>query len=202
MELRAHDLATSSNQLFKLTGVSELTSASLSSQQPHLKPELRDRQSHLKVDQKSRWIRSQQTIILPSLPTPKSSLTLPIYPRASSPEPLPGSSPKPPSERSTSDKQLVCTSCGDQCISILSLPCANCNECLASYVESALQFGETFPPQCYRVPFTLQILRASPLPKIVTDFEAKQAKIAAANSLLYAESGYRVIIPEDKSLMM
>ena len=85
--------------------------------------------------------------------------------------------------------------------SIISLPCASIVTAMSALLRTSRapsNPARLFHRSAARVPFTLKILRASLPPKLVTDYEAKQAKIAAACSLLCAEPGCRVIIPEDK----
>ena len=102
---------------------------------------------------------------------------------------------------SIAGRELTCTSCDEKCgtKSLLTV-CSYvyCNECLISYVDSSLQPGQHFPPHCCSIPITLQHCKEHLSPELVQRYEAKQAHIAASCSLLCAEPGCRIIIPEEK----
>lgn len=99
-----------------------------------------------------------------------------------------------------SDPDLACVSCNEPCTLrpfIAACKHAYCIGCLTPYVEGSLKPGETFPPQCCRIPFTLRILRDHLPQQTIACYESKQAEIATLSSLLCSEPGCRIIIPED-----
>lgn len=79
-------------------------------------------------------------------------------------------------------------------------PCEHsyCNDCLASYVKSALEPDGTFPHLCCNLPITLESVRAHLHHDLVKRYEEKHAEIIAACSLVCAQPGCCVVIPPEK----
>ena len=101
----------------------------------------------------------------------------------------------------TFQQRLTCTSCSeeDDAISFIA-PCRHsyCDDCLASYMKSALQPDGFFPPLCCNLPITLQSVRIHLNHDLVKRYEEKCAENFAACSLLCAQSGCCVVIPPEK----
>lgn len=94
-----------------------------------------------------------------------------------------------------------CVSCDDKSDSrTFTAPCKHnyCDDCLASYVKSALEPDGNFPPLCCNLPITLQSARAHLPHDLVKRYEGKYAEVFAACSLLCAQSGCCVVIPQEK----
>lgn len=95
----------------------------------------------------------------------------------------------------------TCTSCGDENdTTCFNAPCKHsyCDDCLASYMKSALEPDGTFPPQCCNLPITLQLARAHLHHDLVKRYEEKHAEIVAACPLLCAQPGCCVVISLEK----
>ena len=58
--------------------------------------------------------------------------------------------------QATSSKELIKVSCSHRF----------CKTCLAAYLKTALQPGATFPPQCCRLPITIDLLRLYMSPEL------------------------------------
>lgn len=96
---------------------------------------------------------------------------------------------------------LTCISCGDENDNTsFSAPCKHsyCDDCLASYVESALEPDGVFPPRCCNLSITLQSARAHLQRDLINRYEEKHADIVAACSLPCAQPGCCVVIPPEK----
>lgn len=104
-------------------------------------------------------------------------------------------------QRTESTQKIICISCDEEIDATCSTaPCQHsyCDDCLSSYVKSALEPDGTFPPLCCNLPLTLQLARAH-LPKdLVKRYEEKHAEIVAASSLPCAQPGCCVVIPPEK----
>lgn len=93
----------------------------------------------------------------------------------------------------------VCTACQEECRPesfIAACQDTYCNDCLVSYVNSALEPGGTFPPICCDRPLTLQLLETYIPSELLYRYQAKQASIKEACSLICAEPGCCLIIEE------
>lgn len=101
----------------------------------------------------------------------------------------------------TLQQKLTCISCDDESDTIaFNAPCKHhyCDDCLASYVESALEPDGIFPPLCCNLPITLQSARAHLCHDLIKRYEEKHAEIVAVCSLLCAQPGCCVVIPPEK----
>ena len=102
---------------------------------------------------------------------------------------------------SAPQQRLICISCGDEDDTIsFTASCKHsyCDDCLASYVKTALEPDGTFPPQCCKLPITLTSARAYLHHELIKRYEEKHAEILAACSLLCAQPGCRVVIPPEE----
>ena len=97
--------------------------------------------------------------------------------------------------------QQKCVACGDHGLDevFVSVLCRHefCKPCLAQYIESALQPGATFPPQCCGLPVTFGTVQRHLSPELATRFGEKQRQIFSNCSLLCARRGCCVEIPEN-----
>lgn len=96
---------------------------------------------------------------------------------------------------------LTCTSCDDENDTIsFTAPCRHsyCDDCLASYVKSALEPVGVFPPVCCNLPITLQSARAHLPHDLAKRYQDKHLAILTSCSLLCAQSGCCVVIPPEK----
>ncbi len=100
----------------------------------------------------------------------------------------------------TLQQRLTCISCDEEDgVVLFTAPCKHsyCDDCLNSYVKSALEPDGTFPPLCCNLPITLQSARTHLHPDLVKHYEEKRAEIVAACSLPCAQSGCCVVIPPE-----
>ena len=105
-----------------------------------------------------------------------------------------------PRTGSTSQQGPTCISCTEKIEAVpFTAPCKHsyCDDCLASYVKSALEPAGTFPPVCCNLPITLQSARAHLDHDLVKRYEEKQSEIVASCSLVCAQSGCCVVIPSE-----
>lgn len=101
----------------------------------------------------------------------------------------------------TLQQRPTCISCDDKNdANLFAAPCKHgyCDECLASYVKSALEPDGNFPPGCCNLPITLQSARPHLHYDWVKSYEERYAEINAACSLLCARPGCCVVIPQEK----
>lgn len=101
-----------------------------------------------------------------------------------------------------SHQSLQCISCNDMCDpDALTATCghAYCTGCLPEYVESALQFDSTFPPQCCNRPLTLDLVSDYIGPELTQRYKDKQSSITAACFLACSNPGCRLIITDEIS---
>lgn len=101
----------------------------------------------------------------------------------------------------TLQQRPTCISCDDKNdANLFAAPCKHgyCDECLASYVKSALEPDGNFPPRCRNLPITLQSARPHLHYDLVKSYEERYAEINAACSLLFARPGCCVVIPQEK----
>lgn len=78
---------------------------------------------------------------------------------------------------------LTCTSCDDENDTIsFTASCKHtyCDDCLASYVKSALEPIGVFPPVCCNLPLTLQSARAHLPHDLVKRYQDKHLAILAS----------------------
>lgn len=97
------------------------------------------------------------------------------------------------------EPEPVCAACSDEPgpeLFIAACKDAYCGDCLVAYVESSLEPGGTFPPICCDRPLTLQLLEHHVPNDVLSRYQAKQASIKEACSLICAEPNCRLIIEE------
>lgn len=86
----------------------------------------------------------------------------------------------------TLQQRLTCTSCDEHNAVSFTAPCKHsyCDDCLASYVKSALEPDRNFPSLCCSLSITLQSSRTHLHHDLVKRYEEKHAEIVADCSLL------------------
>lgn len=130
------------------------------------------------------------------------NLASPINPQI---EPMDGNTSREtlPRDGATLMQRQICTSCGDEEDGTwFTAQCKHsyCDECLPSYVKSALEPAGTFPPICCNLPIKLHSARAHLPHDMVKRWERKHAEILAACSLICAQPGCCVVIPPEKTV--
>lgn len=103
--------------------------------------------------------------------------------------------------RETLLRRPTCTSCDSKHDAIsFTAPCKHsyCDECLVSYVKSALEPDGILPPLCCNLPITLQSARAYLHNNLVKRYEEKLAEIVSACLLLCAQSSCCVVIAPER----